>query len=134
MLRRLVSRAEVVAARSFSTSAPRLVSPYTLFLKQAYKNRAQRAALSKVKRVPARGVMLGKWYKSLPRDEFAKLQTAAAKTKYKYRKARRVEKKSRKVTAYNKFVAKLSKTPAMKRLSFAKRMATIAKQWNAKKH
>jgi hypothetical protein len=109
------------------TALFRAVSPFTLFIKQAYKTKELKDQLAKLPLL-SRGRKLGQLYRALPRGELAKLKAAAAKAPSLKRRPPVV----RKPNAYAKFVAKQMKTPAIQRLAPATRMAAVAKQWAAK--
>ena len=124
--RAIASVCTVTGARSFATTPVARASGFTVFIKQAYKNKAMLKELS-VLPITARGRLLGKKYRALPATEKKKLAAAASKIKVVRRKKTT---KKRALSAYNKFVRQASKSAAIKALPFNKRMAAIAKLWN----
>ena len=106
------------------------VSPFTLFVKTAFKKYPQ---LKGVK-PPKSGKMMGQIYRSLPAKELAALKAAAAKApsfKRKASKAPKADRPKRKASAYNKFVAKFMK--ANKGTPVTQIMKLAGKAWKAQK-
>ena len=105
------------------------VAPFSLYLQQVYRNRVLRDVLDELP-LTARGRMIGKWYRELPATVKAQLSKQAAHTKIQ-RRRKDAPKRKRKPSAYNVFLSKAIKKPAIKKLPMKKRFAAVAKLWRA---
>ena len=119
MLRRfLPTVAAPTAARAFHATPVALASAFTMFIKAAYKNPAQKKELSAILPVTKRGVLLGKWYRALSKEEVAKL-TKAAKALPKKPNS----------TKKSRFIARQMKSETIKALPKSEQASAVNRNW-----